>query len=228
MKSTFVRLAIAAVASLSLTACGSVLTQYQGEVPAAARAAFPSCRFIDASRTPRHFITEAYMTDAGSALAEGATAGAFEGFSSASDLADPMRSLTPRSFHVGSSRLVETPNISAPVCAILPGSVGASRRAASAIMSELASAGYRTSAYGDGLQTDWRRREHRAARWLDRITFSFRALGQAGTVVSIQRDVYIQRRESWNQVGDGTLYFEGSSDGGNEAFLLGEIRRRLR
>lgn len=195
-------------------------------VPSNIAAAFPDCRFVDPQSSGGEFITSYYLTTYGSAFAEGATAGGNSGLQSASDFAAPLRSLASRPFILSGENLVPTGASAPPIC-MLYSSSGTSK-AISAARSTLRAYGYGTSSVPNGLRTSWRRGAHESANWFDRYTIVVAPIGSGQSVAMVRREVYIQRAGFAARFDEDGSFYEATSVGANETWLLAYMRDAVR
>ena len=210
-----------------LSACEAPGTPNIAAVDAPVAASFPGCHFVDPDRPPSAFITDFYLTTYGSAYSEGATAGALSTLPTASGFARPVRLVAPKPFRVGDAQLVPTGGRAPPFCMVLPSDPSRARSAANAARVALNRYGYSSSAINGGFQTIWHAGTHQNANWLDRYTITVAPADQGQSVAMVTRDIYIERLGPNTYVSDGDIFFEATSVGNNEAWILAYMRRQL-
>lgn len=221
-------IAQAFVALSFVGACVAPGTPVSVAVPSAISSIFPECRFVSPSSSLGDFITSFYLTTYGSAYSEGATAGANIEFEAASDFSAPLRSLAIKPFVIQNEQLVPTGTTAPPFCMIQPISSLQAQRALSSARAALVGYGYRASAVSGGFRTSWKRGSHASANWFDRYTIVVAPAPVGQSVAMVRREVYIQRAGFAGSFDESGYFYEATSVGANETWLLNHMQEILR
>lgn len=214
----FAKLMLLACASLVLVGCAA-----PGAPPTVGGAknnldALPYCQNVKGSARLPDFNTKFYLTTWGSAAREGAILGVREGLAEGGGVGLIALARLPKPSRVRGAPVIWRQAQPIPFCMRINAPESKVAPALRSSFKELSRYGYRSSRSGEIVSTGFVRREHRAAKWMDRFSGFTYPLPDGGTAVVVQRDILISRQDS--------PYVQGSSVGQLETWVLARTRQK--
>ena len=201
-----------------LSACTNAMVGEPPLVPASSPDALPRCKTVAANAPNPGFTTQYYMTTWGSAVAEGAAMGVREGLSEGGGVGWVALARIRPVQSVGGVQLLWRGANQTPFCMVINASEARVAQALRGTFQDMRGLGYTSRVSGPLNITSFAKREHSAAKWVDRFAAFTYPLEGGRTAVVVRRDVLISRR--------GSPYIEGNSVGELETWVLTTTRKK--